>query len=315
MIDASAFLSALIGWYERHGRDLPWRHTHDPYAIWLSEIILQQTRIAQGQAYWERFMQRFPTVQQLAEASEDEVLKLWQGLGYYSRARNLHAAARQIVAQGRFPNTLADIQRLKGVGPYTAAALASVLDGERAPVVDGNVARVFARVWELKDDFHAQGARRKLAARLQPLMDERGIRPGDFNQAMMELGALVCTPANPACATCPLAVDCAARKAGTQADYPRRRARKELPVRRTTAVVVTDGAGRVLLVENRTGGLLKGLWELPAVEPAAEQVQTFSHFRLELTALRAREAATFADPKSVPLSTSTRKVLVTCGLL
>ena len=146
MIDASAFLSALIGWYERHGRDLPWRHTHDPYAIWLSEIILQQTRIAQGQAYWERFMQRFPTVQQLAEASEDEVLKLWQGLGYYSRARNLHAAARQIVAQGRFPNTLADIQRLKGVGPYTASAIAAFAFNRPAVAIDGNAYRVFARL-------------------------------------------------------------------------------------------------------------------------------------------------------------------------
>ena len=146
MINASAFLSALIGWYERHGRDLPWRHTHDPYAIWLSEIILQQTRIAQGQAYWERFMQRFPTVQQLAEASEDEVLKLWQGLGYYSRARNLHAAARQIVAQGHFPNTLADIQRLKGVGPYTASAIAAFAFNRPAVAIDGNAYRVFARL-------------------------------------------------------------------------------------------------------------------------------------------------------------------------
>ena len=183
------------------------------------------------------------------------------------------------------------------------------------PVVDGNVARVFARVWALDDDFHKLPARTRLAARLQPEID-RCKKPGDFNQAMMELGALVCTPANPSCPRCPLARVCAARKAGTQADYPRRPAKKTLPVRKETAVVVSDARGRVLLVENTEGGLLKGLWELPSVEPREGQVQVFSHFRLELSVYRhAGTSAKFVDPHAVPLATSTRKVLAACGLL
>ena len=210
----------LCAWFARVKRPMPWRLAPSPYVCWLSEIMMQQTTYGAVLPYYARFLERFPTVEALAAAPASAVLKVWEGLGYYARARNLHKAAKQICAAGaaRWPKGLAEWSAVPGVGPYTAAALASVLDGERAPVVDGNVARVFARVWELEDDFHAQGARRKLAARLQPLMDERGIRPGDFNQAMMELGALVCTPANPACATCPLAADCAARRAGTQSD-------------------------------------------------------------------------------------------------
>lgn len=307
----------LCAWFAQAKRPMPWRLEPSAYACWLSEIMMQQTTYGAVLPYYARFLARFPSVEALAAADEADVLKAWEGLGYYARARNLHKAARQICAAGaaRWPKGVAEWAAVPGVGPYTAAALASVLDGEKAPVVDGNVARVFARVWALDDDFHAQAARGRLAARLRPLMDERGVRPGDFNQAMMELGALVCTPARPACAACPLAADCAARAAGAQGDYPRRRPRKALPVRRTTAVVVTDGAGRVLLSENTSGGLLKGLWELPAVAPAVEQAQTFSHFRLELTALRAQAAAVFADPARVPLSTSTRKVLAQCGLL
>ncbi|MGN0846991.1 MAG: A/G-specific adenine glycosylase [Kiritimatiellia bacterium] len=307
----------LCAWFRRVKRPMPWRLEPTPYFCWLSEIMMQQTTYTAVLPYYARFLERFPTVEALAAAEESAVLKAWEGLGYYARARNLHKAAKAICAAGapRWPKGVEGWSAVPGVGPYTAAALASVLDGEKAPVVDGNVARVFARVWRLDDDFHKLPARRRLAERLRPLMDARGCRPGDFNQAMMELGALVCTPANPACETCPLAADCAARKAGAQADYPRKAVRGELPVRKSTAVVVTDGAGGVLLVENRRGGLLRGLWELPTVEPATEQVQVFSHFRLELTALRAKENAVFADPKSVPLSTSTRKVLVKCGLL
>ncbi len=296
---------------------MPWRLEPTPYFCWLSEIMMQQTTYASVLPYYERFLKTFPTVEALAAAEESAVLKAWEGLGYYARARNLHKAARTICADGvaNWPQGVAAWSQVPGVGPYTAAALASVLDGEKAPVVDGNVARVFSRVWLLDDDFHKLPARQRLAERLRPLMDARNCRPGDFNQAMMELGALVCTPTNPDCAVCPLAKDCAARRAGTQADYPRKVARKELPVRKATAVVVTDGKGGVLLVENTEGGLLKGLWELPTVEPAGEQIQVFSHFRLELAALKAKDAAVFKDPKAVPLSTSTRKVLMKCGLL
>lgn len=308
------FGARLVKWFGRVRRPMPWRLAPSPYACWLSEIMMQQTTYATVLPYYERFLKQFPDVRALADADEQDVLKAWEGMGYYARARNLHKAARTIAASG-WPTDAAGWREVPGIGPYTAAALASVLCGEKVPVVDGNVARVFARVWELDDDFHKQPVREKLAARLQPEID-RVAKPGDFNQAMMELGATVCTPANPRCGDCPLAKDCAARRNGTQADYPRKPVKKALPVRRRTAVVVTDAQGRILLVENREGGLLKGLWELPSVEPACEQVQVFSHFRLELSALKAMGAdAVFADPRKVPLATATRKVLEKCGLL
>ena len=302
---------SLEDWFAAAKRPMPWRRRPAPYVCWLSEIMMQQTTYGAVLPYYERFLARFPTVTRLAEADEAEVLKLWEGLGYYARARNLLKAARQIVRGGLpvWPRTAAEWARVPGVGPYTAAALASVLSGERVPVVDGNVARVFARCWELPDDFTRQPARAKLAERLLPEIREAH-SAGDFNQAMMELGALVCTPKRPACGECPLAGTCAARRDGTWAAYPVRAARKPLPVRKVAAVVVTDGKGRVLLVQNREGGLLKGLWELPAVEPAGNLTQTFSHFRLELTTARAvRADAVFRDPKTVPLTTATRKAL------
>ena len=305
----------LCTWFAQVKRPMPWRLKPSHYGCWLSEIMMQQTTYASVLPYYERFLAKFPTVEALAAADEQEVLKAWEGLGYYARARNLHRAAREICATGRavWPKGASAWAEVPGVGPYTAAALASVLDGESVPVVDGNVARVFARVWSLDDDFRKLPARQKLADRLAPLM--KGVSPGDFNQAMMELGALVCTPTNPQCEACPLAADCTARAAGTQADYPTKAAKKALPVRRETCVIVTDEKRRVLLAENRAGGLLKGLWELPRVAPATEQVQVFSHFRLELSALRAGEGAVFKDPREVPLATSTRKVLASCGLV
>ena len=302
----------LTDWYARAKRPMPWRLKPEPYACWLSEIMMQQTTYASVLPYHARFLEKFPTVEALAAADQQDVLKAWEGLGYYARARNLHKAAKQIAAAGRWPATVGEWAAVPGVGPYTAAALASVLDGVPEPVVDGNVARVFARCWALDDDFHKLPA--KLADRLRPEIARAAV-PGDFNQAMMELGALVCTPANPDCAACPLARLCAARKTGTQADFPRKAARKEPPVRRGTAVVVRDAEGRVLLVENRDGGLLKGLWELPLVEPGPGQTQVFSHFRLELDTVRAiRADAQFRRPHEVPLATSTRKILAACGL-
>jgi A/G-specific adenine glycosylase len=305
---------------------MPWRTAPAPYICWLSEIMLQQTTYQTVLPYYERFLTRFPTVDALAAAPESAVLKAWEGLGYYARARNLHKAARRIAADG-WPRTAAEWAAVPGVGPYTAAALASVLAGEKTPVVDGNVARVFSRVWQLDDDFAKQPQRARLAARLQPYLDQCTpvslaadpaceTAPGIFNQAMMELGALVCTPVHPACGACPLARDCAARKTGTQADYPRRPARKPLPVRQVTAALITDGDGRVLLVENREGGLLKGLWDLPAVAPATRETQVFSHFRLELDVLApVRAGARFVDPRRVPLTTAARKVLARANLL
>ena len=298
----------LEKWFAKVKRPMPWRRRPSPYVCWLSEIMMQQTTYAAVLPYYERFLKRFPTVEKLAAADEGEVLKAWEGLGYYARARNLLKAARQIV-KGRWPRTSTEWAQIPGVGPYTAAALSSVLNGERVPVVDGNVARVFARYWKLSDDFSKLPARAKLAERLQPEIDKCRV-PGDFNQAMMELGALVCTPKSPDCARCPLAKLCAARKDGSWADYPVKKGKKELPVRKVTAVIVRDRQNNVLLVQNKDGGLLKGLWELPTVEAASDVTQVFSHFKLEQTNFKAtRSNAEFRDPKKVPLTTATRKAL------
>ncbi len=273
--------------------------------------MLQQTTYATVLPYYERFLKVFPTVKALAAADESAVLKAWEGLGYYARARNLHRAAKMIVATGRacWPKSAAEWATIPGVGPYTAAALASVLNGERTPVVDGNVARVFARYWMLTDDFKKLPARTQLGARLQPAIAAAKI-PGDFNQAMMELGALVCTPSTPACGDCPLAQTCAARAAQAQKDYPVKAPKKALPIRRAHVVIISDAQGRVLLTQNRDGGLLKGLWELPTLESGPAHNQVFSHFKLELTSsVLTRTDVEFRDPSSVPLTTATRKLL------
>ena len=302
----------LEKWFAKVKRPMPWRRRPSPYVCWLSEIMMQQTTYAAVLPYYERFLKKFPTVEKLAAAKESEVLKAWEGLGYYARARNLLKAARTVAVSAtgvRWPRTSAEWAALPGVGPYTAAALSSVLNGERVPVVDGNVARVFARVWKLADDFSQQANRAKLAARLKPEIGRCRV-PGDFNQAMMELGALVCTPKSPDCKRCPLAKMCAAKKDGSWADYPIKKGKKDLPVRKVTSVIIRDAKDRVLLVQNREGGLLKGLWELPTVEAAADVTQVFSHFKLEQTNFKAvRMDAEFKDPKKVPLTTAARKAL------
>ena len=313
----------LENWFAKVKRPMPWRRRPSPYVCWLSEIMMQQTTYAAVLPYYERFLKSFPTVEKLAAAKEGEVLKAWEGLGYYARARNLLKAARIIVGKRSpdrlsrngsadhisWPRTSAEWAQIPGVGPYTAAALSSVLSGERVPVVDGNVARVFARVWKLADDFSKLPARAKLAERLQPEIDKCRV-PGDFNQAMMELGALVCTPKTPDCTRCPLAKLCAAKKDGSWANYPVKKGKKGLPVRKVTSVIIRDAKGRVLLVQNREGGLLKGLWELPTVEQAEDVTQVFSHFKLEQANFKAtRTDAEFKDPKKVPLTTATRKAL------
>ena len=214
------FSDALIKWFLHSMRNLPWRQTREPYPVWISEIILQQTRVQQGMDYYLRFMERFPDVVSLAEASEEEVLSLWQGLGYYSRARNLHHAARQIQTSynGVFPDSYAGLQKLKGVGSYTAAAIASFAFEENVPVVDGNVLRVVCRHFGIPDDIRLPATQekvRQICAELLP--------PGkswEFNQAIMELGALVCTPSGPDCRNCPLAAGCSARKENRQKELP-----------------------------------------------------------------------------------------------
>lgn len=244
-------------WYERHKRDLPWRHTHDPYYIWLSEVILQQTRVAQGKPYYERFVNTYPTVEDMARADERELLRLWQGLGYYSRARNLHQTARYVTNElgGKFPDTFRDLLKMKGIGVYTAAAIASFAFGERVPVVDGNVYRVLARVFGVEEDITTTGAKKtfaELATRLiQPADD-----PATYNQAIMEFGAIQCTPTSPDCLLCPLQQQCVAYLTGSQHRLPVKA--KKAPVReRFFNYVVFTNAGKVALRE-RTG---RDVWQ------------------------------------------------------
>lgn len=299
---------ALLAWFAKAKRDMPWRREPTPYYCWLSEIMLQQTTFVSALPYYERFLKKFPTVEALAAADESEVLKAWEGLGYYARARNLLKGARMIVGDA-WPRSAAEWSKVPGVGPYTAAALSSVLTGERVPVVDGNVARVFSRYWLLDDDFAKLPARERLAERLVPEIRITKI-PGDFNQAMMELGALVCTPKSPACGDCPLAKTCAAHKKGCETDYPKKPKKGTVPVRRQKVVVIRNAKGEVLLVQNRDGGLLKGLWELPTIEEVGSLTHVFSHFKLEQTNFAAVGVeAEFKDPGTVPLTTATRKTL------
>ena len=254
----SSFSETILSWYDVHGRDLPWRRTRDPYAIWLSEIILQQTRIAQGQAYWENFLAAWPDVQALAAASEDEVLRCWQGLGYYSRARNLHAAARQIAAAGHFPDTLAGIRALKGVGDYTAAAIGSIAFGLPAAVVDGNVYRVLARHFGIATPVGSAAAKKEFTALAQSLLPPD--RPGDFNQGMMDFGAMQCTPAAPDCAGCPLRNSCAALAAGRVDELPVREKGPAVLERRFSYVYVRF-RGRTAIRKRPVGDIWAGLFE------------------------------------------------------
>ena len=252
------FTDTILDWYASYGRDLPWRRTRDPYAIWLSEVILQQTRIAQGTAYWERFMERFPDAASLAEAEEDEVLRLWEGLGYYSRARNLHAAARQIAALGAFPDTLEGIKALKGIGDYTAAAIASIAFGIPAAVVDGNVYRVLARYFGISTPVGTTAAKKEFTALAQSLLPQE--RPGDFNQGMMDFGALQCTPLSPACLTCPLSPGCEALRTGRTASLPARKAGPAVLDRHFTYIYLRCG-GRTAIHRREAGDIWQGLWE------------------------------------------------------
>ncbi len=260
---------ALLAWYDRVRRELPWRSGRDPYRVWLSEVMLQQTRVDVVLPYFERFTARFPTVESLAAAAADEVLAHWSGLGYYRRARQLHAAARQVVERGGFPRTVEGWRELPGVGDYTAAAVASICFGAAVPVLDGNVARVLARVLALGDAAGA-AARRRLLAAAADLVDSA--RPGDSNQALMELGATLCTPRRPSCPGCPLLPCCRAAAAGEAERFPAPRPRRPAEPRRLLAAVA-ESAGRVLLVRRpQDASLLAGTWEVPWIEPGRSAV-------------------------------------------
>ena len=263
------FSAVLLDWFARNGRDLPWRDTSDPYAIWLSEVILQQTRIAQGRDYWVRFMKQFPGVNDLAAASEDEVLRLWQGLGYYSRARNLHTAAKQIVALGRFPDTFEEIKQLKGVGDYTAAAIASIAFGLPVAVVDGNVYRVLSRYFGIETPINSTEGKKEFAALAQSLLPKDA--PSAFNQAMMDFGALQCVVAPGAtkgedqlsfkiCVDCPLIESCAAYRTGRVNELPVNLKTTKIKTRHLTYIYIRCN-GETAIRRRASGDIWQGLWE------------------------------------------------------
>jgi A/G-specific adenine glycosylase len=254
---------ALLTWFDQHRRDLPWRRTSDPYKIWLSEVMLQQTRVETVLPFYNRFLERFPTVEDLAGAELEEVLTLWSGLGYYRRARQLHAAARRIAEAGAFPSTVEELLDLPGVGGYTAAAVASIAFGVAVPVMDGNVERVLSRCLALDEDPKASGARKRLLAAAAELLDPN--RPGDSNQALMELGATLCSPRRPKCLLCPLRPGCRASLEGDPESYPVPKVKREGERHRLLAAVVEDGTGVLLFRRPEESTLLAGTWELPWV--------------------------------------------------
>ena len=297
----------LARWFEKHQRDLPWRRTSDPYAIWISEIMLQQTRVAAAIPYYERFLKRFPDAHALARAEEAEVLAGWAGLGYYTRARNLHAAAREIAALGRFPRDYESIRALPGIGDYTAAAVASIAFGLPYAAVDGNVRRVVTRLAGRVVDVKIEADR---------LLDRRN--PGRSNQALMELGALICLPRQPLCGECPVRSACAAHRLGVQHQLPPPKPRAAIvPVERTLLLI--RRRGRLLLVPSP---LVRGFWDLPQTFQTARlsaSLGSFRHFitntryQFEICEARATQTppgAIWWDMKSpVNLSTITRKGL------
>lgn len=302
----------LLNWYDKHARSLPWRVPPaerargvmpDPYRVWLSEIMLQQTTVATVKAYFERFTARWPDVVALAESPREEVLKEWAGLGYYARARNLHACAQAVVAEhdGRFPDTEAVLLTLPGIGRYTAAAVASIAFDRPAPVMDGNVERVMARVFAVGETL--PGIKPQLYALAASQTPE--LRPGDYAQAVMDLGATICTPRNPACGICPVMTVCEGRKAGIAAELPRKAPKKTKPTRFGVCYLAVRADGAVLLEERPDAGLLGGMTGLPGgawtqAQPAEEcpplvadwsergEVRhTFTHFHLQMMVMRA----------------------------
>nr|WP_047580800.1 A/G-specific adenine glycosylase [Methylobacterium sp. ZNC0032] len=310
--------SDLLAWYDRHRRALPWRakagERPDPYRVWASEIMLQQTTVAAVKPYYERFMARFPTVKALAEAPSEDVMQAWAGLGYYSRARNLHACAKAVMEshRGRFPDTEEGLRALPGIGAYTAGAVAAIAFDRPAAAVDGNVERVMSRLFAIEDEL--PGARLLIRAKVLALLPPA--RPGDFAQALMDLGATICTPRNPACGLCPWREPCRARIAGMQESFPRKAPKKAGATRYGAAFVLARDDGAILLRTRPAKGLLGGMAEVPTSEwradyeldgaaqdaplslrwtQVAEPVRhVFTHFPLELTVF------TGSVPESTP---------------
>lgn len=322
------FANTIISWFRENGRALPWRETRDPYAIWLSEIILQQTRIAQGWEYWERFMAQYPTVEDLAAAHEDEVLKLWQGLGYYSRARNLHTAAKQIVALGHFPDTLEGIKQLKGVGDYTAAAIGSFAFDIPAAVVDGNVYRVLARYFGIDTPINSTQGKKEFAALAQSLLPSS--KSSDFlslssasdsqsslssasdtlsssspvaayNQAMMDFGAIQCTPQSPKCLLCPLAETCEAMRSNRVAELPVKQKTLKVKTRHLSYIYIRC-KGETAIHRRGEGDIWQGLWEPFNASDIAEVCASPSSAQPSPSSAKTSTSPTKLSPFSTKLS-------------
>jgi len=325
----NSFQDTLLTWYEKNRRAMPWRGTRDAYRIWLSEVMLQQTRVAAVVGYYRRFVRRFPTARALARASQNEVLKHWAGLGYYSRARNLHRAAKEIVAKhgGRFPRTLEAALALAGVGRYTAAAVLSIAYGQPHAVLDGNVARVLARLYAIRGELRAPRRWKELQLRADALLaaPHKGAQatslcynPGDWNQAMMELGATVCTPRAPQCDACPIARWCRARKLAIVDELPATRRKRE-PVRMAVAAaVLLDPRGRTLLIKperSATNGLFSHMWQFPTVEGARDAqrklVKLVQGAKVKSVTQRTRRAAESTEKPTGPVALKPAKHSVT----
>ncbi|MDX2150092.1 MAG: A/G-specific adenine glycosylase [Bryobacteraceae bacterium] len=322
------FRRALLDWYRAVRRPLPWRETRDPYRVWLSEIMLQQTRVAAALPYYQRFLERFPTVEALAAAPEEKLLKAWEGLGYYTRARNMQKAAKKIVAAGAFPNTYEGIWDLPGIGAYTAAAIASVVFGLRHAVLDGNVMRVVSRLTNDAGDIRNLATRARLQSEADALLNPQ--EPADHNQAMMELGATLCLPKSPQCLLCPVSAHCRAFQEGTQNELPIKSRPREKVVRERVLYLVRRNGSVLLWQRPQSERLMPGFWELPEAEhlpsakpvgkPLAEFKHTITHheFRFQVRAAKAGgrkhgcEWIAWSKIESLPLSTIARKALRHC---
>lgn len=281
-VDIQAFQADLINWFEQEQRTLPWRENQDPYRVWVSEIMLQQTRVDTVIPYFQRFMEQFPTIEALATADEEKVLKAWEGLGYYSRVRNLQSAVKEVHESygGVVPNTPKEISKLKGVGPYTAGAILSIAYGKPEPAVDGNVMRVLSRILLIKEDIAKPASRKIFEEAVRELISHDN--PSYFNQALMELGALICTPTSPSCLLCPVRDHCKAFYEGCQHELPvKTKAKKQRNIQ-LASIILFDDQGRFLVHKRPSKGLLANLWEFLTVETHSiqgekQQLVTFIH--------------------------------------
>ncbi|MBW8351477.1 A/G-specific adenine glycosylase [Bacillus sp. IITD106] len=296
-MEIEKFQKDLVHWFIREQRDLPWRKDSDPYKVWVSEIMLQQTRVDTVIPYYERFLEKFPTIESFADADDESVLKIWEGLGYYSRVRNLHSAVKEVVTQydGKVPNTLKDISKLKGVGPYTAGAILSIAYGVPEPAVDGNVMRVLSRILLIYEDIAKPSTRKIFEKAARELIDQE--HPSYFNQALMELGALICTPTSPSCLLCPVREHCLAFSAGVEKDLPVKTRKKPTKHVDLLAAVLQTDDGKFLIRKRPSKGLLANLWEFPTVEDGnfmQMRMSLANYLEEEINASVLLETGTFA---------------------